>query len=156
MANHTVTEDFFIVDLADMEVILGIQWMETLDEYTQSFKRMDFTFVADGKKVVLRGMVNEGPKEVSVHLMEAILRRNYVVWAAQYFILAEPIKGHRKPPQDKELQDVLSRHERVFMDIPPGIPPHRGFEHTIELELGAKPVITTSYRHPKKFKDEIK
>ena len=32
---------------------------------------------------------------------------------------------------------------------------HRGFEHTIELESGAKPVITTLYRHPKKFKDEI-
>ena len=41
------------------------------------------------------------------------------------------------------------------MDIPPGIPPHRGFEHTIELELGAKPIITTPYHHPKKFKDEI-
>jgi hypothetical protein len=32
---------------------------------------------------------------------------------------------------------------------------NRGFEHTIELEEGAKPVITTPYRHPKKFKDEI-
>ena len=42
------------------------------------------------------------------------------------------------------------------MDIPPNIPPHCGFEHTIELEAGAKPVITTPYRHPKKFKDEIK
>ena len=41
------------------------------------------------------------------------------------------------------------------MDIPPGIPPHRGFEHTIELESGAKLVITTLYCHPKKFKDEI-
>ena len=58
MENHTVIEDFFIVDLDDMEVILGIQWMETLDEYTQSFKRMDFTFVVDGKKVVLCGMAN--------------------------------------------------------------------------------------------------
>ena len=38
MANHTMTEDFFIMDLVDMEVILGIQWMETLDEYTQSLK----------------------------------------------------------------------------------------------------------------------
>ena len=41
------------------------------------------------------------------------------------------------------------------MDIPPGIPPHGGFEHTIELESGAKSIITTLYRHPKKFKDEI-
>jgi hypothetical protein len=30
-----------------------------------------------------------------------------------------------------------------------------GFEHTIELEEGAKPVITTPCRHTKKFKDEI-
>lgn len=60
MVNHTVTKkDFFIVDLDDMEVILGIQWIKTLDEYTQSFKQMDFTFVVDGKKVVLRGMENE-------------------------------------------------------------------------------------------------
>ena len=55
-----------------MEVILGILWMETLDEYTQSFKRMDFTFVVDGKKVVLRKMANEGSKEVFAHRMEAI------------------------------------------------------------------------------------
>jgi len=41
------------------------------------------------------------------------------------------------------------------MDIPSGIPLHRGSEHTIELKPGAKPVITTPYRHPKKFKDEI-
>ena len=76
MANHIVTEDFFIVELDDMEVILGIQWMETLDGYTQSFKRMDFTFFVNGKKVVLRGMANEGPKIVFAHWMEAIFRCN--------------------------------------------------------------------------------
>jgi hypothetical protein len=36
-----------------------------------------------------------------------------------------------------------------------GNPLDRGFEHIIELEEGAKPVITTPYRHPKKHKDEI-
>ena len=30
IGNRTVTNDFFIVDLDDM-VILGIQWIETLD-----------------------------------------------------------------------------------------------------------------------------
>ena len=100
-------------------------------------------------------MANEGLKEVSVHRMEAILWHDDVAWAAHCFISAKPIKGHRTPPQDRQLQDILSRHEKVFMDIPPSIPPHRGFEHTIELESGAKPIITTSYRHPKKLKDEI-
>ena len=44
MANDTLTKGFFIVDLADMEVILGIQWMETLDEYTQEFQVNGFHF----------------------------------------------------------------------------------------------------------------
>jgi hypothetical protein len=43
----------------------------------------------------------------------------------------------------------------VFGPIPPGRPPDRGFEHTIELEARATPMITAPYRHPKRFKDEI-
>ena len=39
---------------------------------------MDFTFVIDGKKVVLCGMENEGPKEVFAHRMEAIFQRDDV------------------------------------------------------------------------------
>jgi hypothetical protein len=39
--------------------------------------------------------------------------------------------------------------------IPPGRPPDRGFEHTIVLKEGAKPMITPPYRHPRRFKDEI-
>jgi hypothetical protein len=50
---------------------------------------------------------------------------------------------------------LLGKHERVFEPFPVGRPPERGFEHVIELEEGSKPVITTPYRHPKRFKDEI-
>jgi hypothetical protein len=39
--------------------------------------------------------------------------------------------------------------------IPPGRPPNRGVEHTIEFEARATSMITTPYRHPKRFKDEI-
>jgi hypothetical protein len=35
----------------------------------------------------------------------------------------------------------LGRHQEVFEEIPPGRPPDRGFEHTIELEEGRKPMI---------------
>ena len=50
---------------------------------------------------------------------------------------------------------MLDKHSVAFVNIPLGIPPHRGFEHTIELEEGAKLVINTPYDHPKRFKDEI-
>jgi hypothetical protein len=54
-----------------------------------------------------------------------------------------------------EIKIILDKHQNVFGSIPPSVPPDRGFEHIIELEAGAKPVITTPYRHPKKYKDEI-
>lgn len=52
------------------------------------------------------------------------------------------------------LRPILKKHI-FFEDIPLGLPPKRGFEHSIELEEGAKPVITTSYRHPHKYTEEI-
>jgi hypothetical protein len=55
----------------------------------------------------------------------------------------------------RQIKKLLSQYEPVFGPIPPGRPLDRGFEHTIELEAGAIPVITMPYRHPKRFKDEI-
>jgi hypothetical protein len=54
-----------------------------------------------------------------------------------------------------EIQELLGKHERVFEPLPVGRPPDRGFEHVIELEEGSNPIITTPYRNPKRFKDEI-
>ena len=116
---------------------------------------MEFLFEVDGKKVVLRGMSNGGPKEISAQRMEAILRHDDIVWAAQCLISTKLMKGQHTNYQDDELHTTLDKHSTVFFNIPPGIPPHRGFEHTIELEEGAKPIITKPYHHPKMFKDEI-
>ena len=49
----------------------------------------------------------------------------------------------------------MQKHRKVFRDLPVGKPLDRGFEHIIELEEGTQEVITTPYRHPKRYKDEI-
>jgi hypothetical protein len=61
-------------------------------------------------------------------------------------------EGHLHYSHD--IQKIIDSHSKVFESIPPRPPPDRGFEHIIEMEEGAKPVITT-YRHPKRYKDEI-
>ena len=50
---------------------------------------------------------------------------------------------------------MREKYDKVFNDIPPSTPLDRGIEHIIDLEEGAKPVMITPYRHPKRFKDEI-
>ena len=82
MRNYTLTDDFFVIDLVDTDIILGIQWLETFDQYTQSFKRMNFSFETDGKKVLLRGMSNKGSREVTIKKMEAIFKQDLAPDAA--------------------------------------------------------------------------
>jgi hypothetical protein len=86
--------------------------------------------------------------------METIFRREDIVYAAECKITVQADKkGH--PHYSQDIQKIIDSHRKVFEPIPPGAPPDRGFEHIIELEEGAKPFITTPYRHAKRYKDEI-
>ena len=84
--------------------------------------------------------------------MEADLRRGDVEWAVELHI--SEVKG-KDSPVHPDVQSLLDQYSTVFGDIPPRRPPDRGFEHTIELEQGIQEVITTPYRHPKAYRDDI-
>jgi hypothetical protein len=105
--------------------------------------------------VVLRGLLNDAPRIISTKRMEGIFRHGDVTYVVECLVTTEKPSGNNHQ-HHVEIQKLLSRHDHVFGKIPPGRPPDRGFKHTIELEEGAKPVITTPYRNPKKLKDEIK
>jgi hypothetical protein len=94
------------------------------------------------------------PGSLSNQCMEALFRHGDVACAVECLITMEkPSQECQHYPMD--IQALLGKHERVFEPLPVGRPPDRGFEHVIELEEGSKPMITTPYRHPKIFKDEI-
>jgi hypothetical protein len=99
-------------------------------------------------------MTGNSARVVMTKRMEAIFRREEIVYAVECKVstwVDEKGNVHYTP----EIKRVLDKHKKVFGSIPPGVPPDRGFEHIIELEAGANPVITTPYRHPNKCKDEI-
>jgi hypothetical protein len=108
----------------------------------------------DGKKVVLQSMHQYPSKIVSSHNMEVVMRHGDIEWVVECFI------SDRDPPDClqhllEDLRVLLHKHHKVFSDIPPGIPPDRGFEHIIDLEEGVQAVITNPYRNHKFYKDEI-
>ena len=114
---------------------------------------LEICFKHEGKDVILRGMTDGSAKIVSCNKMERILKHDQGEMIAQCLIM------DNNPTKEKifhlEIQPILEKYKKVFEDIPPGLPPKRGFEHSIELEEGAKTVITTPYRHPHKYKEEI-
>ena len=94
------------------------------------------------------------PKPDSSQRMEVVLRQDDIEWSAESFVtIRKPPENNTQHPTD--IQALLQKHEKVFQDLLAGRPPDRGFEPIIELEEGTQVVITTPYRHPKRYKDEI-
>jgi hypothetical protein len=66
LGNYTVRDTFYVVDLSDTDVVLGVQWMITLGKITTNYQTLEMGFKdQDGKKVVLRGMSTGAPRTVS-------------------------------------------------------------------------------------------
>jgi hypothetical protein len=155
LGRHNLTQDFYVMDLPDTNVILGVQWLSTLGPITTNYKTMEMSFNSEeGKRVTLKGMTENTPRVVSAKRMEVVFRHGDMAYAAECLVVTQNTQDKRQH-YSLDIQRIIDKHEKVFGQIPPGQPPDRGFEHIIELEEGAKPVITTPYRHPKKFKDEI-
>jgi len=155
LGRYDVAQDFYVMDLPDTNVILGVQWLSTLGPITTNYKTMEMSFNGEnGKRVILRGMTGNTPIVVTAKRMEAIFKREDVAYATKCLISVQLDKEGR-PQYSHDIQQIINNHNKFFEPIPLGQPLDRGFEQIIELEEGAKPVITTPYRHPKKYKDEI-
>jgi hypothetical protein len=64
--NYTVRDTFYVVDLFDTDVVLGVQWMITLGKITTNYQTLEMGFRdTEGKRVVLRGMSIGEPMTVS-------------------------------------------------------------------------------------------
>jgi hypothetical protein len=95
----------------------------------------------EGKRIVLRGMSTGPPRIASAKRMERIFRHGGVTYATECVITTRRDSDSRQQYQ-AEIGALLSQHEQVFSLMSPRRPPDRGFEHTIKMEEGAKPMIT--------------
>ena len=69
-----MTDSFYVVDVSDTHVVLGVQWLYSIGKYTMAYRVMDMEFQGpDDKLVVLRGMNTYPPKPNSSQRMEAVL-----------------------------------------------------------------------------------
>jgi hypothetical protein len=88
LGNNIVRDTFYVVDLSDIDVVLGVQWMITLGKITTNYQTLEMGFRDhDGKKVVLRGISTGAPKTVSSKRIERIFRHEEVAYAAKCLII---------------------------------------------------------------------
>ena len=59
-------------------------------------------------------------------------------------------KGTLQGDMDKqrETQELIQKHRKVFQELPMALPTNRKTEHIIEIEPGTKPASNNPYRCP--------
>ena len=80
-------DEFYVVDMGDYDVILGMVWMASLAEFTFNLEKLEMKFQHEGRTVVLRGLLDGICKVVSLRKMQRLFWHNNIEWAEECFTM---------------------------------------------------------------------
>lgn len=154
-----VEEDFLPLGLGNSDVILRVQWLETLGTVVSNWKTQEMAFEMRGNKYKLKGDPSLARSKVSLKaIMKTLRKEGGGLWLELNHV---QVTGPLTEDESKEtqkvpdfLQGVLTKMASIF-EPPVGLPPRRGHEHAIVLKEGSNPVGVRPYRYPQFQKDGI-
>jgi hypothetical protein len=107
LGNYTLKDTFYVVDLSNTYIVLGVQWLITLGKITTKYQTLEMGFKdSDGKRVVLRGMSTRAPRTVSAKRMERIFRHGEAKFATECLITTRKDSKGRQQYQT-EIRNLL-------------------------------------------------
>ncbi|XP_065849153.1 uncharacterized protein [Euphorbia lathyris] len=139
-----------VLDIWCLDVILGIDWLQTLGEVCHDWKLKKMKFWRDGKQVELIGTYpnHHEPPALQVWLEDEGKGRMEIKSKE------EGRQNAMEGVQLEQIEEVLGKFKSVFAE-PRGLPPPRKTSHAINLVPGSGPVCVRPYRYPHYHKDEI-
>ena len=158
--------DVLILPLGNCDMVLGVQWLETLGEIKWDFKELRMEFQVQGKKHVLRGSTSQVElKAISSKQMGKLLNCSAECSLIQINCMhlekngnsqcfANSVNVEQQVEVPKEVQLLLNRYDHLFQE-PKQLPPHRNHDHQIPLKEGVSAVNVRPYRHSTLQKDVV-
>ncbi|XP_034684112.1 uncharacterized protein LOC117913267 [Vitis riparia] len=147
-----VTTDYYILPVAACQVVLGVQWLETLSPIESDYKALTMSFKLGGTKHTLHGV----RRTAGIFNIEALDDRECTnIWGTGFFF--QIIPAHNQSPslrQSPEMVELLNQYARVF-EKPNNLPSKRPHDHRIPLQPNTEPVSVRPYRYPHYQKAEI-
>ncbi|GJT57819.1 retrotransposon gag domain, retroviral aspartyl protease [Tanacetum coccineum] len=129
-----IIQDFHPFSLGGADLVLGIQWLATLNTVQANWKDLFMIFTIDGKRYKLKG-VQSGPQKSS---------------SFQHLAIEPEITPQIPSP----LQPIISRYSPIF-DKPQAPTPNRCLDHFIPLIPNETPPNICPYRYPHSQKTEL-
>lgn len=148
-----IETSFLPLELGISDIILGLQWLDTLGEMRVNWKLQQMKVWLDERWVLIQGEFDLHSANVSLKSLWKAIGKEGEGMIVEFgglqkdeIALSVQLQG--------PMEDLLSQYSRVFEE-PTGLPPSRGKEHGIVLEEGAKPVSVRPFRYPQIQKAEI-
>ncbi|KAJ9555024.1 hypothetical protein OSB04_009638 [Centaurea solstitialis] len=149
-----VIDDFLPIQLGNSDVILGMQWLETLGTTWVNWKEQVMKFTTAGRTVTLKGNPALGKSLVSLKAMSKIIQQQGQAILVELGSCLLSTEEERNPPAPLVIQAVIEEFDQIF-NMPRELPPQRGKEHVINLKEGTEVVNVRPYRYPHYQKNEI-
>ncbi|XP_050915888.1 uncharacterized protein LOC127130982 [Lathyrus oleraceus] len=150
--DFTTSVDAYVLELGDLDMTLGVAWLQRFGKVTFDWEKMTVSFLWEGKRVELHGQFFT-TKEVSTNNI------SHAPMDSLHSLLEEEVVPTNEVQeltevQKQELNELLSKFKGVFEENT-GLPPKREINHAIELQKDAGPVSVRPYRYPHHYKEEI-
>ncbi|VFQ76597.1 unnamed protein product [Cuscuta campestris] len=141
LQGHLFEIDLFLLEVHGPDIVLGVQWLQTLGKVSHDYAKLTMEFVWNGETITLRGDTPE-PRSVSFNRLSAMLLSSTPV---DLYELVPPRQySHRQSPNRPIFLRIyprplllFSRPMRLFLGHPQGC--HR---------LGSGITVSTSHQVP--------
>ena len=147
-----VRQNLFLFPIDGAEVVLGLDWLETLGEVWANFKEATLKVNWQGKRVVLKGDPELCLGVSSLKSIRKTIQEEGHALMIQFCKLGTNEQNPIGAPA--EVQQVLQEFQDIFQ-APSGLPPSRKHDHGITLKEGVPIPNLRPYKYPHYQKAEI-
>jgi hypothetical protein len=152
MGEYVMNSPMISIPMGGPDVVLGIQWLQSLGTMVFNFQELLIKFSLEGKEIELRGIKEKLGKVISCIDMTKLLKKGHKGIIAQLCSLDVQTS---KPSIPQDLQRIIDKNSKVFEDIPKCLPPTQNHDHKIHLIPGSVSPNISPYRYPYAQKSEI-
>ena len=147
-----ITADYYVLPAAACQVVLGVQWLETLGPIKMDYKRLTMTFQVGEISHTFHGL----QRTAEATNIETLDSKECLGWHGMgFFFQISPTEiPHLADAYPEEIKSLLNRYSHVF-EAPSDRPPRRLHDHRIPMQPNIGPVSVRPQQYPYYQKTEI-
>lgn len=162
LAGETFSIPFYVLPIHGADLVLGVQWLQTLGAFLSDYNIPSIQFSYNGKPITISGPSSHFPAPATFSQFCRFIFTDSVASCHAISVncvedkpsvqgnSTELVEANKLQP---DIAQLIHQHASVF-SIPKGLPPHRLQDHHIHLNPESQLVNVRPYRYPH-FQKEV-